>query len=76
LLICLKFTISQHIRDKQLLESFINYFNCGYLNSDSNGVLFIVTKFSDINEKIIPFFDKYSINGTKSLDFEDLKKTA
>ena len=29
---------------------------------------------SDIQNKIIPFFDKYPILGVKSLDFNDFKK--
>jgi hypothetical protein len=33
-----------------------------------------VGKFSDIEEKIIPFFQKYLLQGTKRLDFEDLCK--
>ena len=32
---------------------------------------FKVTKFSDINDIIIPFFSKYPILGIKSLDFKD-----
>ena len=30
---------------------------------------FIVRRFSDIDGKIIPFFDKYQIEGVKALDF-------
>ena len=30
-----------------------------------------VSKFSDLSEKIIPFFKKYPIVGIKSKDFED-----
>ena len=37
---------------------------------------FVVTKFSDIRNKVIPFFDKYKIEGVKSLDFEDWYKVA
>jgi len=33
-----------------------------------------IAKFTDINEKIIPFFEKYPIEGVKSLDFEDFKQ--
>jgi hypothetical protein len=33
-----------------------------------------VTKFSDIVNIIIPFFEKYPIEGQKALDFEDFKK--
>ena len=37
---------------------------------------FIVTKFSDINEKIIPFFRNNKILGVKLLYFEDFCKAA
>jgi len=35
-----------------------------------------IIKFSDILNKIIPFFKKYPIIGTKRLDFEDFSKVA
>jgi len=31
----------------------------------------VVGKFSDIESKIIPFFSKYPVVGTKKLDFDD-----
>jgi hypothetical protein len=39
-------------------------------------VIFKVTSYSDISEKIIPFFNKYPILGVKLKDFEDFKKVA
>ena len=33
-------------------------------------------RFSDITDKIIPFFDKYSIEGVKAFDFADFKRAA
>ena len=36
---------------------------------------YIVTKFKDINEKIIPFLNRY-LQGTKALDFSDFKRVA
>ena len=36
----------------------------------------IVTKFSDINTKIIPFFEKYPLLGDKAKDFNDFKEIA
>jgi hypothetical protein len=35
-----------------------------------------ITKFSDVVGTIIPFFDKYPIQGKKALDFEDFKKVS
>nr|QID02880.1 LAGLIDADG endonuclease [Orbilia oligospora] len=48
------FKINQHVRDKVLLESFINFFNCGMVVKHfSNAVIYVVSNRSDINEKII-----------------------
>jgi len=50
---------------------------CGRLISqDRTVVSFVVTRFSDIDERIIPFFDKYKIQGVKNQDFLDFKKVA
>jgi len=35
---------------------------------------YVVFKLEDLVNKIVPFFDKYSIIGVKSLDYLDLKK--
>ena len=42
--------------------------------SKDKSVQLQIAKFTDINKKIIPFFEKYPIEGVKSLDFEDFKK--
>jgi len=69
----LRFKLTQHSRDKKLMCSFREYFGCGNYYSQSKRKLgdFIVDKFSDINEKIIPFFKKHKIFGVKSLNFEN-----
>lgn len=75
----LKFSITQHSRDKVLLNSFINYFGCGNYYDRSGGKMagdFIVSKFSDIFDKIIPFFEKYPVQGVKAQDFADFRKAA
>jgi len=61
-----------------LLNSFIEYFDCGnyYIRSSQNVGDFVVTKFSDINEKIIPFLGKYPIYGIKGLDYGDICELA
>jgi len=53
--VSLKFSMGQHSRDQQLLQNFISYLGCGRLSIKANLVEFVVDKFSDINEKIIPF---------------------
>lgn len=44
------------------------------ITTSSKVINFQITKFSDIVNIIIPFFDKYPIQGQKALDFEDFKK--
>ena len=79
-LVQLRFRISQHKNDKAILDLIVNYFKCGFLykqaSSDlsNNVVEFYVSGYKDIINIIIPFFDKYPILGSKSLDFTDLKK--
>lgn len=52
------FSISQHVRDELLFNKFIDYLGCGKIEKVStrpNEVRFVVYKFSDIINKIIPF---------------------
>lgn len=73
----LVFKITQHIRDTDLLKQFVYYFNCGrYSLSSREAGDYIVTKFEDIYTKIIPFFNKYPLQGSKSLDFSDFNSVA
>lgn len=76
--VILRFKITQHTRDEQLLKNFINYFSCGRYKLRSGRLLgdFLVTQFSDVTEKVIPFFDKYPLIGEKAKDFECFKKVA
>lgn len=75
----LRFKITQHSRDEFLMKSLITYLGCGnyyysHLNKDAGD--FIVSRFSDITDKIIPFLDKYQILGIKSKDFHDFKRVS
>jgi len=74
----LGFRISQHLRDAQLMESLVQHFGCGgyYADYDRNIGQFIVSVFSDVTNKIIPFFQEYPIIGVKTLDFADFCKAA
>jgi hypothetical protein len=73
-----RFRLTQHSRDYQLMKNLVNYLKCGNLTDDSKNltVYLTVTKFADINEKIIPFFNKYPIQGNKRLDYLDFSKVA
>ena len=57
------FFISQHSRDELLLSKIIDYLGCGSIEKSSTRIdetKFIVYKFSDIFDKVIPFFFKPS----------------
>lgn len=73
----LRFQITQHVRDKQLLENLGKYLECGKYSAGEGGWgNFLVTSFGNINSKIIPFFAQYQLQGVKSQDLEDFKKVA
>lgn len=77
--VIISFSISQHVRDEALLAKFIDYLGCGNIEKVStrpNGATFVVYKFNDIYDKIIPFFQKFSLHGVKSIDCKDFSTVA
>lgn len=77
--IIMSFSISQHARDEELLTKFIDYLGCGNIekvSTRSNSITFVVYKFDSIKNKIIPFFEKYPLQGIKHLDCLDFCKIA
>ena len=63
--IWLRFSIAQDSRDILLLKSLVEFFNCGYVAQYKNRKVceFIIIKINDIVINIIPFFDRYKIEG-------------
>jgi hypothetical protein len=61
-----------------LLKSLVEFFNCGYIAQYKNRKVceFIVTKINDIIIYIIPFFEKYKIEGSKYKDYVNFKEAA
>jgi hypothetical protein len=74
--VALNFILVQNIRDSKLLTNFALVFGCGSLNiiEKSGIVRFSIRNFSDISEKLIPFFEEYKIQGVKAKDFNDFKE--
>jgi hypothetical protein len=72
----LKFILTGHNRDKALLESLISTLNCGRYIAKSGYGEFIVEKFSDVSDKVIPIFAEFKLHGIKSQNYEDFKKAA
>ena len=74
----LVFSISQHLRDSDLMKNIVKYLGCGNFrprHKKSYGEI-SVQKFSDIVTKIIPLFDEYPIRGDKAQDFASFKRVA
>jgi len=76
--VALYFTITQHSRDERLMNRLMDSLGCGTIQKKSQNLItcLVVTKFKDIEEKIIPFFDKHPILGEKAKDFHDFKQVA
>lgn len=74
--VTLRFSISQHIRDAQLMKSLNPLFGCGNYTTfpGRDHGEFRVVATSDITSKIIPFFDKYPLQGAKAKDYADFRK--
>jgi len=72
----LTFYLTQHCRDKELMKGLIEYFECGNIHLKKAKVNFAVQKYSNLTDKIIPFFKKFPIIGEKSKDFADFCKVA
>lgn len=73
----LRFRITQHIRDKALLQSIVKVLDCGTVNDYKNGqnaVTLNISSFSDITLKIIPLIENGVLLGDKQKDYICWKK--
>ena len=74
----LRFRITQHIRDKRLLEAIALLLECGKVVVIIGGEacdLSVIT-IPDNTNKIIPFFNKHPIGTVKGKDFNDFVSVA
>ena len=76
--VSLRFSITQHIKDEILLNNIVTYLNCGryYKWPLRNEGQYLVTVFSDIDEKIIPLLNEYPLLGIKKEDYLDFLQIA
>lgn len=74
----LRFQLTQHIRDEQLMKGLETYLDCGSVRNRKGGLIvdYRVDKFSDLTEKIIPFFYNHPVVGVKAQDFQDFCRVA
>ena len=71
------FQVYQHKKNVKILELFRDFFKCGTIkpkSPTSNTLVFIVDNRRTIEEKIIPFFDKYKILSSKYKDYLKFKE--
>lgn len=72
----LAYVVTQHSRDRELLEGLVGYLGCGRYSKRKEAGDFKVLSIADINEKIVPFFSEYQLQGIKSLNFADFRSVA
>ena len=67
----LRFRISQHDRDIQLMKHLMKFLGTGkiYKYPDKSAIVLTIFKYSDITDIIIPFFEKNPILGVKLADY-------
>lgn len=72
-----EFVITQGAKSKTTLEEIQNFFQCGKLyvnhrkdNHKEDFYRYCVRSFSDLKEKIVPFFQMYSLRTAKKEDFQ------
>jgi len=72
----LKFQISQHSRDIQLMNNIKKYLGSGTLiiNNNKSAIDLVIYKFSDIKSIIVPLFNNHPLIGNKKFDFLDFCK--
>ena len=58
------------------MEKIQSSLGCGNVYQNRTWLDLEVTKFDDIDKKIIPLFEKFPIRGVKALDFKDWCKVA
>ena len=74
----LRFSIAQDLRNVDLLESFVDFFKCGYVvRYEKRSIAeFVVTRIDDIINHVIPFFEEYNIAGSKYSNYCTFKIAA
>lgn len=72
----LRFYITQHSRDYELIKNLEVYLGCGRIISNVSAINFVVSSLSHITEIILPFFEKYPLQGAKTLDYADFCRVA
>ena len=75
-----EFHVSQHQNRTEVLRAIQKRFSCGYIkpnnprNPKDLTSVYVVRNLADLQNKVIPFFQKYPFISSKQQDFEKLSK--
>jgi len=69
----LRFRLTQHVRDVQLMESLVSYLG-GTVVKSREAVDLQVIKLSVLQDKVLPLLEKYPVQGVKFKDYSDFIK--
>ncbi len=65
-----EFVVVQHKRDEQILQALKSFWGCGVVRKNhGNRLCYRVRGLNDIQNTIIPFFEKHSLKTKKKLIF-------
>lgn len=71
----LQFSITQHIRDADLMHSLVDFFGAGIVVSDGpTKVQYRIRRFADFEQSLFPLLDEYPLMTQKRLDAEAFRK--
>ena len=70
-----EFIVVQHKRDEQILQALKSAWGCGVVRKNhGNRLCYRVRGLNDIQNTIIPFFEKHSLKTKKKIDFLKFRK--
>jgi LAGLIDADG endonuclease len=73
--VSLEFSITQHVRDRELMDKLVQFFNCGYVSNDTvNKVQYRIRDKKQLSKNLFRFLDHHSLLTIKLLDYLDFKK--
>jgi len=73
--VSLEFSITQLIRDEEVMKKFITFFGCGYVIYDSNMKMqYRIRDRQELSKFLFPFFDSHPLLTVKLKDYEDFKR--
>ncbi len=75
-----EFHVNQSYLRKDILEEIRKYFGCGYIqknhakNKNDTTFVYVVRQREDLNDKIIPFFERYPLRSKKYKNVQIFRK--